>query len=129
MDSTPTARSPRAAAHLAAWPVALLGVALVVPGVLYVRYAEPYGWFGVGCGAVLLVLALVGLLRRDWALALFGALFALALSALLVGIAGKFDVYIVAGVVSLIVVGCGAALIHQLARLADAAARDQEPLP
>jgi hypothetical protein len=122
MQPAPLARSRRAAARLAAVPCALTGLALIALGVLVLSGANPFGWFGVGAGAGVLLLAFAGLLLSDWSVALFGGLFVLALCTLAAGAAGDADGFLLVGIVCLVLVGCTAALTHQLGRVAEAAA-------
>ena len=117
------ARTPRAAARLAAWPAIAVGLLFVGSGVLYLLDRDPYGWFGVGCGALVIALGVIGLVRSDWALALFGGMLVLATTTLMAGVASGSDLYIVAGVAALLGVALGAALVHQMARLAEADSR------
>ena len=107
----------------------MAGATLVASGVLYLIDANDYGWFGIVCGAALVVLAAIGLLRRDWALTVFGGLFTLALGALVAGIASSSDLYIVGGVLALVLLGCGAALTQPRRPLITTSTSTQEPSP
>jgi hypothetical protein len=123
MDTPPRGRSPRVAALLAAVPTALSGLVLAVLGVVVLLDADPFGWLGVGAGAVVLVLAVLAVALASWGVALFGGLCVLALSTLAGGVAGDDDRYILTGIACLVGVGCAAALAHQLGRVAEATAR------
>ena len=89
------------------------------------RYADSSGWFGVGVGAAMLVLAGIGALLGNWGVPLFGSMFVLCLGALAAGAAWGADEYILVGVGGLLAVGCAAAVTYQLGRIADAVARNE----
>lgn len=126
------AGSSRAASLVAAVLTGLAALFLIVLGLLVAlggnpvaRFGDPSGWFGVGVGAAMLVLALVGALQGNWGVPLFGAMFVLSLGALAAGAAWSADDYILVGVGGLLAVGCAAAVTYQLGRIADAVARNE----
>jgi hypothetical protein len=129
---TERTRSSRTASLVAAVPTGLAALFVIVLGLLVAlggnpvaRYGDPSGWFGVGVGAAMLLLAAAGALLGNWAVPLFGAMFVLSLGALAAGAAWSADDYILVGVGGLLAVGCAAAVTYQLGRIAAAVARNE----